>query len=191
MQSADMLSWSFAGDAIERTINLLNLSVQEDQLQAELPRLGPRVTAQYKDLMQLVLDHRSSLRVEWSSPDSTRTGKTIIEVPTAERVLGVINATNVDSTDDIDLWAVLVGGSLRSGRFELEAQDGTVYAGRVPKEAVANIRGGQLGRAYRAKVRVLSRRHPATNVITTSYELLYLSIPERSPDDDLEQSSVF
>jgi hypothetical protein len=152
-----MVEMPLAGVAADRLMSLLEAAEADDDttMKEAVASLEQRAFSKFRSLLEDLADTSASMNLYVAHP-GRELRHTAVTPQQAGRGLAVMSAVSTTSQEVYIESAVLVGANVRTRAFELrDDETGAKYAGKVEKDAVAQVDGLQIGEAYRYSARVL------------------------------------
>jgi len=179
VQMVDMFDESSVGRSIKELFDLIGLGADETLLTRRLQELQIRVAAKYASLLKTISDDVSSTEFEWATPKQPSTQKAEMSAESAKLVLSVIEQTQFEPPQILNIRGRLIGANLDKKNYEIWAKGvndkNVIYSGRATDSALDSLAGAVLGQEYDATIRQLKVINLVTADVDEKNELLSLT----------------
>ncbi len=159
--------------AIQKFIELIGIGDDSNRLNTQLKALQPRVASNYYKFLDSITGSIESTKYDWASPNGIDHGSISITTEKARNAMVIIELANNPSPEIISVTGELIGIHLKTRRFWLETETGTV-AGYMTKDRIDSFIGVKVGENYNAKIQRQKVNSLKTDVDEYKYELLSL-----------------
>ena len=170
-QLTNMLGESKCGDAMQELVNLLKTGSNPKELREHLIRLKPRVAKRYASLLNALSGAVTETKIVWASPKEGRGDSAYLPASVAREAIDIIQHFETLSESDHKVEGTLIGVFTDTKTFGIEAQDGTIYKGKILDEAFNAASSATISERYITTVREVTSMQPATEERKEEYYL--------------------
>ena len=173
-QLANLFGESKCGNAIQELVNLLKIGNNPNELKEHLIRLKSRVANRYVSLLRSLSGVVKETKIVWASPKEGRGDSADLPAAVARNTIDIIEQIKDLSEPEHDVEGTLIGVFTDNKTFGIEAQDGTIYKGKILDEAFNNASSATISKRYVATIRAVTSIQPVTEEMKTDYYLIKL-----------------
>ncbi len=176
---ADLFGDSPLHQAVTTLGSLIRCGGDTDAIKGALEELRPWAASRYRDFLRAVVSSRKPIKLEWAS----RTGADVVEMSPVQAQIALAAVEVFVQEDPVEhqVRARLVAANLRLKSYEIEADDGKRYSGRMLEDAFATVEGASLGSWFMATLVETVEIVETTQVRSSKFALVWLE--PLSPDD--------
>ena len=173
-QLTDMFGESICGDAMQELVDLLKIGSNPTELKEHLIRLKSRVANRYVSLLESLSGVVRDTKIVWASPKEGRGDSAHLPASVARETIDIIEQFEDLLKSDHDVEGTLIGVFTDNKTFGIEAQDGTIYKGKILDEAFHAASSATISERYIATIREVISIQPVTEKTKTDYHLVKL-----------------
>jgi hypothetical protein len=173
-QLTNMLGESKCGDAMQELVNLLKTGSNPKELREHLIRLKPRVAKRYASLLNALSGAVTETKIVWASPKEGRGDSAYLPASVARETIDIIEQFEDLLESDHDVEGTLIGVFTDNKIFGIQAQDGSIYKGKILDEAFNTASTATISERYIATIREVTSIQPVTKETKTDYYLVKL-----------------
>ena len=165
---------SECGEAIQELVNLLKIGSDPNELRKHLIRLKSRVAHRYVSLLESLTGVVTEAKIVWASPKEGRGDSAYLPATVARETIDIIEQFTDLFESDHNVEGTLIGVFTDNKTFGIEAQDGTIFKGKILDEAFSTASSATISNRYIATIREVSSIQPVTEERKTEYYLVDL-----------------
>ena len=173
-QLTDAFGESKCGDALQELVNLLKIGSNPNELREHLIRLKSRVANRYVSLLESLSGVVRETKIVWASPKEGRGDSAYLPASVARETIDIIEQFEDLLESDHDVEGTLIGVFTDNKTFGIEAQDGTIYKGKILDDAFNTASSATISERYIATIREVTSIQPVTKETKTDYHLVKL-----------------
>jgi hypothetical protein len=173
-QLTDVFGESKCGNAIQELVNLLKVGSNADELGEHLIRLKSRVANRYVSLLESLSGVVRETKIVWASPKEGRGDSAYLPASVARETIDIIEQFEDLLESDHDVEGTLIGVFTDNKIFGIQAQDGSIYKGKILDEAFNTASTATISERYIATIREVTSIQPVTKETKTDYYLVKL-----------------
>ena len=173
-QLTDAFGESKCGDAMQELVNLLKIGSNPNELREHLIRLKSRVANRYVSLLESLSGVVRETKIVWASPKEGRGDSAYLPASVARETIDIIEQFEDLLESDHDVEGTLIGVFTDNKTFGIEAQDGTIYKGKILDDAFNTASSATISERYIATIREVTSIQPVTKETKTDYHLVKL-----------------
>lgn len=170
----DAFGESECGEAIQELVNLLKIGSDPDELRKHLIRLKSRVAHRYVSLLESLTGVVTEVKIVWASPKEGRGGSAYLPATVARETIDIIEQFTDLFESDHNVEGTLIGVFTDNKTFGIEAQDGTIFKGKILDEAFSTASSATISNRYIATIREVSSIQRVTEERKTEHYLVDL-----------------
>ena len=173
----DLFGESLARQSLKGLFELFDAEDKQDDLTRLLSSFKSRVSKNYKNLLLTIGDSLDSASVGWRQPGGRDLRRVRIDRQMARSIVAQIEEFSEYIAEQLAITGTLLGGNLRTLRFEIETDNGERerYNGTIHEEAIDDMGHVMLGSRCRATLEPLLQINEATGEERTTYTLLSIA----------------
>ena len=173
----DLFGESLARQSLKGLFELFDAEDKQDDLTRLLSSVKSRVSKNYKNVLLTIGDSLDSASVGWRQPGGRDLRRVRIDRQMARSIVAQIEEFSEYIAEQLAITGTLLGGNLRTLRFEIETDDGERerYNGTIHEEAIDEMGHVMLGSLCRATLEPLLQINEATGEERTTYTLLSIA----------------
>ncbi|WP_148293793.1 DUF6575 domain-containing protein [Azospirillum sp. B4] len=137
-KEADLLGESLSGHVFEKLDEILKAKHQKDNLRIAISPLGARAVAHYKSFTKALSLAEVDVTFSSAVPGDLSPRSAKITYQEATEILSTLEKENIYDGDQLSVVGKLIGLSLRTRYFMLEANEHT-YRGKISQKCLADI----------------------------------------------------
>ena len=173
-QLTDAFGESDCGEAIQELVNLLKIGSDPNELKKHLIRLKSRVAHRYVSLLESLTGVVTEAKIVWASPKEGRGDSAYLPATVARETIDTIKQFTDLFESDHNVEGTLIGVFTDNKTFGIEAQDGTIFKGKILDEAFSTASSATISNRYIATIREVTSIQPVTEETKTEYYLVDL-----------------
>jgi hypothetical protein len=173
-QLTDVFGESKCGNAIQELVNLLKVGSNADELGEHLIRLKSRVANRYVSLLESLSSVATETKIVWASPKEGRGDLAYLPAAVARETIDIIEQFKDLSEPEHKVEGTLIGVFTDNKIFGIQAQDGSIYKGKILDEAFNTASTATISERYIATIREVTSIQPVTKETKTDYYLVKL-----------------
>jgi len=160
---SDLFGGSLAGSGLSALADLVRASGDYDSLVPLVRRLGPRATARYRALVEVLSAADATLEISWASPTTDEPSNAFLGREGVANALEYLTRFALEEAPVENFNVVLVGANTRTRTYEvLVTPEGRRITGRIADDALSQVRHATLNEQYKATLRPLVEIDSAT-----------------------------
>ena len=169
----DLFGDSLARKSLEGLFDLLDVGYQASELTLQLTELKTRVAKNYKDFLSTVETSLSAASLTWNQPRAMGLRQVSMDQEMARNIIAQIDSVADLTRDNVTLEAKLIGGNIRTLRFEIEAlEPDERFDGSIHEDAISEVERMTLNSSCRVVLQPNLQVNEVTGEEKTTYTLL-------------------
>ena len=169
----DLFGGSLARTSLQGLFDLVDIGYQAPELTSQLTELKSRVVKNYKDFLSTIEASLSVASLSWSQPGKMDPRQVRINQELARNIIAQIDAVTDLTQDNLTLEGTLIGGNVRTLRFEIAALDTDErFDGSIHEDAISEVKRMTLNSSCRVIMQPNLQVNEVTGEEKTTYTLL-------------------
>ena len=169
----DLIGDSLAKTSLEGLFDLFDVGHQAFGLTLQLTELKARVAKNYKDFLSTIETSLGTASLSWSQPGKMDSRQVRIDQESARNIIAQIDHFADSTQDNLTLEATLIGGNVRTLRFEIATlETDERFDGLIHEDAISEMERITLNSLCRVTLQPNLQVNEVTGEEKTTYTLL-------------------